>query len=367
MDSRIKKRIGIAAEIIMYTVMLIQMLYIFTGNTLHEITGICFFVCIVLHIFIKRKWIKALVTGKMKGTGKARLFSVIITCLLFLSTAALMLSSMDVSRLIFPWFRVFGSSVLHRYLAAAVLTLSAVHGGMYFYVRTKKKKKTVVFILLISLVCAGFGLLGVPYINRHFKTVDINYSDAVHGEKAEWKGKKPLAVYFTRLGNTDFDDDVDAVSGASLMYADGELMGSNRLIADMLEDITGCDKKAVTLTGKRYSSSYSATLSEASRELKDKARPDIEPIDVSGYDSIILVYPLWWGTVPPPVSTFLESADLSGKTIYLIATQGSSGFSKSTQDIKESAKGAEVKEVMSIYCDDIPECREKLLNWVKEM
>ena len=63
MDSRIKKRIGIAAEIIMYTVMLIQMLYIFTGNTLHEITGICFFVCIVLHIFIKRKWIKALVTG----------------------------------------------------------------------------------------------------------------------------------------------------------------------------------------------------------------------------------------------------------------------------------------------------------------
>ncbi len=355
----------LTVDVLMYAILLLQMLYVFTGNNIHEITGIIFFVCFILHLLIKLDWIKSLLKGKISMKSKARVFSTVVTCLLFACIITLMLSSMGVSRLIFPWFKVLGSSDLHRYLASAALALAALHGGMYFYVRTEKKKKATVFISLITVLCLCIGLFGVPYINRHFRTVSIDYSDAVKGEKAEWKGSKPLVVYFTRLGNTDFDDDVDAVSGASLMYADDKLTGNDQLLADMLEDIIDCDKKAITLTQKKYPSSYNATISEASKELKANARPDIEPIDVSGYDSIILVYPLWWGTVPPAVSTFLESSSFDGKTIYLIATQGSSGFSSSTKAVKESAKGAEVIEVMSIYCDDVPKSRDKLLDWVK--
>lgn len=359
------KKIGIAVDILMYALMLMQLMYVFTGNTLHEILGIAFFVCLVIHMIIKRKWIAALLTGKLKKAGGAQKFSAAVTCLLFVSIILLMLTSMGVSRMIFPWFRAFGSVELHRCMAAAVLTLSAVHGGMHFYIRTKKKKRAAVLIALIALACAAGALYGVPYLNRHFRTVTLSYDEAVHGEKAEWTGDKPLIVYFTRMGNTDFEADVDAVSGASLLLADGELMGSNQLLADMLEDITGCEKRAVTLTEKKYPSSYGATVSAAGDELSDNARPAIEPIDVSGYDSVILIYPLWWGTVPPAVSTFLESSDFAGKTIYLIATQGSSGFSSSTEDIRSQAKGAEVVEAMSIYCDDIPKARERLLEWVE--
>lgn len=361
------KKLGIAVDIIMFALMLLQMLYIFTGNTLHEICGMLFFACLVTHIVIKRKWIKALITGKMKDTGKAQKFAMLVTCLLVVCTIVLMLTSMGVSRFLFPWFKFLQNPDLHRYLATAELALAALHGGMHFFVRTKKKKKAAVLISLATVMCICLGLFGVPYINRHFRTVNVDYEKAVRGEKVEWQGKKPLVVYFTRLGNTDFDDDVDAVSGASLMYADGELTGSDQLIADMLEDMLGCEKKAVTLTGKKYPSSYGATVSAASKEIKNDARPQIEPIDISGYDSIILVYPLWWGTVPPPVSTFLESADFSGKTIYLIATQGSYGFSSSTDDIKASAKGADVKEVVSIYCDDIPTCRGTLVKCIKDL
>ena len=39
------------------------------------------------------------------------------------------------------------------------------------------------------------------------------------------------------VGNTDFKADVDAVSGASLMFADDELMGNDQLIAEMIQDI----------------------------------------------------------------------------------------------------------------------------------
>ena len=365
MKRSIVRMLGIAADVLMFVIMLLQMLYVFMGNTLHEILGICFFACLVFHLVLKRKWIKALLTGKLRKAGKAQKLAAVITCLLLGCTAVLMFSSMGVSRTIFPWFKLLGSADLHRYLASAVFGLMAVHGCMYGYVRAKRKKRAAVLTVLAGVACVSFGLFGVPYLNRHFRTVDISYAAAVTGEKAEWKGSEPLVVYFTRVGNTDLEPDVDAVSGASLLLADGELMGSNRLLADMLTDILGCEAKAVTVTGKKYPSGYGATVSVAIDELRDKARPEIVPIDVSGYEDIILVYPLWWGTVPPAVSTFLESNDFTGKTVYLIATQGSYGFGSSTEDVKESAPGARVVEVMSIYCDDIPASRDTLLDWVK--
>lgn len=122
----------------------------------------------------------------------------------------------------------------------------------------------------------------------------------------EWQGDKTLVVYFTRMGNSNFEPDVDAVSGASLLMSDGEMMGNNQLLARMVCDITDFESEAITLTGEKYPSSYSDTIAVASDELRAQARPAIEPIDVSNYDSIILIYPLWWGSIPMPVATFLE-------------------------------------------------------------
>ena len=67
-----------------------------------------------------------------------------------------------------------------------------------------------------------------------------------------------------------------------------------------------------------------------------------------------------------PMATFLEGNDFSGKTIYLIATQGSAGFGSSTSFVREKTEGADVIEVMSIYCDDIPNSRGAIAEWLKE-
>ena len=360
-----KKTVGVIADIAMYALLLIQMLYVFTGNTLHEWLGIGFFVCLVIHCVIKRWWFAALFKKRSTPRSKERLTADILTVLLLVCSAVLALSSMGVSRELFPWFEHLGSAALHRYLATAVLSIAAAHGGMHAVVRAKKKKKAIILTALAAAAAAAMGLALVPYMNRHFKRVEISLSDKVSGEKAEWKGGSMLTVYFTRLGNTDFEEDVDAVSGASLMIADGELYGNDQLLALMMQDITGCEIKPVTLTGKRYPSSYNDTIAVAVDEKNQSARPDIEPIDISGYDDIVLIYPLWWGDVPMPVATFLENNDFSGKHIYLVATQGSSGFSSSTATVKKLASGAEVEEVMSIYCDDIPDARERLYDWVK--
>lgn len=362
-----KKTLGIIVDVMMYAILLVQMLYIFTGNIVHELLGIAFFACLVTHCVIKRWWLPSLIKKRSSKRSKGRLFFDIITALLIACCFALALSSMGVSRFLFPWFDHLGSADLHRYLATAVLSLASAHGGMRFILRAKEgSKREVVLTVLAVAASAAIGLALVPYMNRHLKKVEITLEDKVSGEKADWQGGRMLTVYFTRVGNTDFEADVDAVSGASLMLADGELMGNDQLLALMLSSITGCESKAITLTGKRYPSGYNDTIGVAMDEKNSSARPDIEQIDISGYDDIILVYPLWWGDIPMPVATFLESNDFSGKRIFLIATQGSSGFSSSTATIKKLAPGAEVTEVMSIYCDDIPDSRDRLLEWVKK-
>ena len=360
-----KKTLGIIIDVLMYTILLVQMIYVFTGNIVHEILGIGFFICLAGHIVIKRKQLTSLFRFGKKPA--SRQFSDIVMILLLLAIIVLMVSSMGVSRTIFPWFRYAGSVDLHVYLATAVLALSVVHGGMHGYIRTKKKKRAAVLIAIGFAAAIAVGLALVPYLNRHFKVVKINYSEAVSGEKADWNGNKPLVVYFTRVGNTDFEADVDAVSGASLMLADDELIGNTQLIAAMINDALDCDVKAITLTGKKYPSSYGDTVSAAGKELKNNDRPEIEKIDVSGYDTVILVYPLWWGTVPMPAATFLEGNDFTGKKLYLIAAQGSSGYGSSIEDIKTIANGAEVQEAMSIYCDDIPASRQDIGDWLKKI
>jgi len=359
--SNVKKKIGLVIDVLMYGLLLAQMLYVFTGNTVHEIMGITFMACVVAHIIMKRKWIAATLKRK-KHTSGARVFADVVTLLLLLTILTLAVSSMGVSRLLFSWFPYVTSPDLHRYLATAVLTLSVLHGGMHGYFRAKSKKKAVILIALGAIASIAIGLALVPYLNRHFKTVNVNHSEAISGRKIEWNGGKTLVVYFTRLGNTDFESNVDAVSGASLMIADGELMGSNQLLADMITDAIGCGQVPITITGEKYPSSYSATVSAATKELRADARPSIVPIDTSEYDSIILVYPLWWGTIPSPVATFLDQADLSGKKLFVVATQGSSGYGKSVSEIRKLAPDSEVIQVASIYCDDIPNARETIAD-----
>ena len=132
------KKAGIAADVLMYLILMVQMLYVFTGNIIHEWLGIGFFLCLIVHIILKRKVIAGMWKGGKKSA--ARRFSDIVTVLLFLCIIVLMLSSMGVSRLLFPWFRFMGSSDFHRYMATAVLTLAVVHGGMHGLTARRKRR-----------------------------------------------------------------------------------------------------------------------------------------------------------------------------------------------------------------------------------
>ncbi|MBE6136506.1 MAG: hypothetical protein E7181_04500 [Erysipelotrichaceae bacterium] len=70
----------------------------------------------------------------------------------------------------------------------------------------------------------------------------------------------------------------------------------------------------------------------ANREQNDpNARPVIKYSieDISKYDTIVLGYPIWWGQAPKIMYTFVESYDLTNKTIIPFCTSGSSPIGSS--------------------------------------
>ena len=87
--------------------------------------------------------------------------------------------------------------------------------------------------------------------------------------------------------------------------------------------------------------------SRSSVEMNDKRfRPAIitGDVDVSGYDTICLGFPIWWYVAPTVINTFLEAYDFTGKKIVLFATSGSSGFGNTVAELQPSAPGAKITE-----------------------
>ena len=86
--------------------------------------------------------------------------------------------------------------------------------------------------------------------------------------------------------------------------------------------------------------------SRSTLEMKDRScRPAMaaKP-DVSGYDVILVGFPVWWYREPSIIDTFMESADFTGKTVVPFCTSGGSGLGDSAKNLQALAPGARVLE-----------------------
>lgn len=82
---------------------------------------------------------------------------------------------------------------------------------------------------------------------------------------------------------------------------------------------------------------YSNDNCRANKEMKDKnARPEIanDLSRVDSCDKVYIGYPIWWGTAPRIIQTFIENYNLEGKKIYTFCTSGGSGVEQSISDLK---------------------------------
>lgn len=124
--------------------------------------------------------------------------------------------------------------------------------------------------------------------------------------------QKVLVAYFSCTNTT----------GALAKYA-AEVLGAD--LYEMIPKIPYTEEDLAYYTGGR-----------ADQEQNDpNARPEISGSvkNMEEYDTIVLGYPIWHGQAPRIISTFLESYDLSGKTIVPFCTSHSSGIGSSAANL----------------------------------
>ena len=146
--------------------------------------------------------------------------------------------------------------------------------------------------------------------------------------------------------------------------------GNTSIIAHMIAEQTGADLfeiEAVT----PYPTSHSELLDVSRQEMANNARPEIAGTvdNMDDYDTIFIGYPNWWGDMPMIVYNFLESYDLSGKTIVPFCTHGGSGLSNTESTIADITGGT-MKDGFAIpgttAQNDRDTARNEVTQWLKD-
>ena len=133
---------------------------------------------------------------------------------------------------------------------------------------------------------------------------------------------RALVVYFSATGNTE-------------------------ALAETIAETTGAELYEI-VPEEPYTEedlNYNNDDCRANREMDDEnARPAISGSveNMDDYDTIYLGYPIWWGDMPRIINTFLESYDMSGKTIMPFCTSGGSGITSSVSNIRAACPDSNV-------------------------
>lgn len=119
--------------------------------------------------------------------------------------------------------------------------------------------------------------------------------------------------------------------------------GNTKAVAMEMATRLGADIEEIVPV-QLYDGDFQATIERGKKELDEGAFPEIQPIkaDVANYEVIFIGYPVWFGTYAPPIITFLNQVDLSGKKLVPFCTFGSGGLESSVKDLVEAEPNAEI-------------------------
>ena len=168
---------------------------------------------------------------------------------------------------------------------------------------------------------------------------------------------RTLIAFFSRADENYF--------GGAMRYVK---VGNTEIVCNIMKELIPADSFKIEMKNP-YSPVYMTCIEEAKKDLRAKVRPELVsiPESIDEYDTIVLAYPNYWGTMPMAVFTFLEQFDFSGKTICPLITHGGSGFSNSLKDIQRLCPGARITKGLAINGDDAATCDMDVEKWLKQI
>ena len=167
---------------------------------------------------------------------------------------------------------------------------------------------------------------------------------------------KTLIAFFSRADENYF--------GGAMRYVK---VGNTEIVVNGIKEMIEADSFKIVMKNP-YSPVYMDCIEEAKKDLRANARPELAdyPDSIDDYDTVILAYPNYWGTMPMAVYTFLEKYDFAGKTILPLCTHEGSGMGASEGHLKKLVPGAAVKEGLAITGSNAANAGSSVKSWLSE-
>ena len=163
------------------------------------------------------------------------------------------------------------------------------------------------------------------------------------------KDKKSLIIYFSR-----------ADENYSVGYIE---KGNTEIVAEYVRDLTGADMFKVHPLVP-YAKDYMTCIKEAKERIGNA--PIIEKLDdISNYEVIYIMSPIYWGTYAPELETAIKDLDFTGKTVRVITTHEGSGLGSAVTDVKRICKGANVlDDALAIRGSSVKDSKNRIEEWI---
>ena len=155
-------------------------------------------------------------------------------------------------------------------------------------------------------------------------------------------GKKTLVAYFSHSGNT-------------------------RTVAGLIQKHTDSDLFEI-IPVRPYPEQYQTLTEQVKKEIETGYRPELKqkPTELEQYEVIFVGSPCWWGTIAPPVASFLTAYDLKGKTIVPFMTHGGSRMGHSEADIRKLCPQSTIRMGLPIRGSAAASAEPEIIKWLKQ-
>ncbi len=166
--------------------------------------------------------------------------------------------------------------------------------------------------------------------------------------------KKSIVIFFSHAGDNYSVGIIDT--------------GNTKIVADYISEITGADQFEI-VTHKYDGMAYMPLIELAKKEAAAGELPPYEGTapNLSGYDTVFIGGPVWWGTYPQVMFTLFKDINLDGKTVIPFTTHEGSGLANCVGDVKKAFPKANVQKGFSIYGHEVRTGKAKLEKWLKSL
>lgn len=174
-----------------------------------------------------------------------------------------------------------------------------------------------------------------------------------------------LIAYFSRVGNTEYPDDIDATTSASVVVDQTQQYGTTEYVARIIQQKVGGELHRIE-TKEAYSTDFDEVVDQNHKEMQDGVLPELKEssLDISAYDTVFIGYPVWATDAPQAVLSFLKEYDLSGKKVIPFCTHDGYGAGSSYRTIAKACPQASVLDGIAIEAKNVSAAENNITDWL---